>query len=145
MIRTAAAAGVDQVLLSRDCAFAWSPKALRAGQGAHFLTSVVERVELVAWIDAFRAAGGRAYATVVADAISLYRADLRGRVAVAVGREGSGLSPLLQQACDARIAIPMAGGSESLNAAAAAAVVLFEAVRQRREDGSERREASRNR
>jgi TrmH family RNA methyltransferase len=136
MIRTAAAAGVDQVLLSRDCAFAWSPRALRAGQGAHFLTAVVERVELAAWIEGFRAAGGRAYATVVADATSVYRADLRGRVAIAVGREGSGLSSALQQACDARIAIPMAGGSESLNAAAAAAVVLFEAVRQRAEDRS---------
>ncbi|HWD36425.1 MAG TPA: RNA methyltransferase, partial [Casimicrobiaceae bacterium] len=124
MIRTAAAAGVDQVLLSRDCAFAWAPKALRAGQGAHFLTTVIERVDLRAWIDAFRAAGGRAFATVVADAIPVYRADLRGRVAIAVGNEGSGLSPALQQACDARIAIPMASGSESLNAAAAGAVVL---------------------
>ena len=131
MIRTAAAAGVDQVLLSRDCAFAWAPKALRAGQGAHFLTTVIERVDLGHWIDAFRAAGGRAFATVVTDATSVYRADLRGRVAIAIGREGSGLSPALSQACDARIAIPMASGSESLNAAAAAAVVLFEAVRQR--------------
>ena len=131
IVRTAAAAGVDRVLLSRDCAFAWSPKALRAGQGAHFLTTVVERIDLRAWVDAFRAAGGRAFATVVTDAASVYRADLRGRVAIAIGREGSGLSPALAQACDARIAIPMAGGSESLNAAAAAAVVLFEAVRQR--------------
>lgn len=138
MIRTAAAAGVDQVLLSRDCAFAWAPKALRAGQGAHFLTTVIERVDLRDWIDAFRAAGGRAFATVVADSIPVYRADLCGRVAIAIGNEGSGLSPALQQACDARIAIPMASGSESLNAAAAAAVVLFEAVRQRGGNASRR-------
>ena len=131
MIRTAAAAGVDQVVLSRDCAFAWAPKALRAGQGAHFLTTVIERVDLAHWIAAFRAIGGRAFATVVADGIPVYRADLRSRVAIAIGNEGAGLSPLLQQTCDARIAIPMASGSESLNAAAAAAVVLFEAVRQR--------------
>ena len=130
MIRTAAAAGVDQVVLSRDCAFAWAPKALRAGQGAHFLTTVIERVDLSDWVGAFRAIGGRAFATVVSDATSVYRADLSGRIAIAIGREGSGLSSALRHACDVRIAIPMASGSESLNAAAAAAVVLFEAVRQ---------------
>ena len=57
MIRTAAAAGVEQVLLSRHCAFAWSPKVLRAAQGAHFLTTLVEDVDLGAWIAAFRASG----------------------------------------------------------------------------------------
>src|SRR4029078_8189463 len=59
MLRTAAAAGVDQVLLSRDCAFAWSPKVLRAAQGAHFLTRVVEDVDLVEWATALRARGGQ--------------------------------------------------------------------------------------
>ena len=136
MIRTAAAAGADQVLLSRDCAFAWSPRALRAGQGAHFLTTVMEDVTLGEWIGAFRAGGGRAYATVVTDGIPLYEVRLTGRVAIAVGREGGGLSAALRQECDARITIPMAGGSESLNAAAAAAIVLFEAVRQRRRTAS---------
>ncbi len=63
MLRTAAAAGVEQVLLSKHCAFAWSPKVLRAGQGAHFLTAIVEDVDLVAWARAFRP-GGRVVATV---------------------------------------------------------------------------------
>ena len=131
IIRTAAAAGVDQVLLSPRCAFAWSPKVLRAGQGAHFLTTLVEDVDLHAWSRTFRALGGRIAATVVADAMPLYRADLRGRFAIAIGSEGHGLSDALLGQADERIAIPMAPGSESLNAAAAAAVVLFEAVRQR--------------
>ena len=131
MIRTAAAAGIDQVLLSRGCAFAWSPKVLRAAQGAHFLTTIVEAVELSDWIAAFKRAGGRALATVVAGALPLYAVDLRGRVAIVIGSEGMGLSPALLAQADARIAIPMAPGSESLNAAAAAAIVLFEAVRQR--------------
>ncbi len=95
MIRTAAAAGVEQVLLSRHCAFAWSPKVLRAGQGAHFLTTLVEDVDLAAWIAAFRAAGGRVVATVVAGATPLHVADLRGRLAIAIGSEGSGLSESL--------------------------------------------------
>ena len=131
MIRTAAAAGVDRVVLSRHCAFAWSPKALRAGQGAHFLTTLEEDVDLPAWAAAFRGSGGQIIAAVVAGAPSVYQADLRGRVAVAIGSEGGGLSPALLALADTRVTVPMAPGSESLNAAAAAAVVLFEGVRQR--------------
>jgi TrmH family RNA methyltransferase len=131
MIRTAAAAGVEQVVLSSQCAFAWSPKVLRAAQGAHFLTSIVEGVDLASWIAAFRTAGGRTFAAVVDDARPVYAANLRGRAAIVIGSEGRGLSDELLQHADERIAIPMAAGSESLNAAAAAAIVLFEAVRQR--------------
>jgi len=131
MIRTAAAAGVDQVVLSPHCAFAWSPKALRAGQGAHFLTLLVENADLDDWLAQFRAAGGKLVATVVDDAPSLYDADLRGLLALAIGSEGGGLSSALLGRADRRVTIPMAAGSESLNAAAAAAVVLFEAARQR--------------
>lgn len=135
IIRTAAAAGVGQVLLSRHCAFAWSPKALRAGQGAHFLTTIVEGVDLEAWSAEFRSTAGRIVATAVSDAIDLYSADLRGRLAVAIGSEGTGLSRSLLGQADQRVRIPMATGSESLNAAAAAAVALFECVRQRRAVG----------
>ncbi len=131
MLRTAAAAGVDQVLLSKHCAFAWAPKVLRAGQGAHFLTTIVEDVDLVAWVRAFRATG-HVVATVAAGGADLYSRTFPPRIAFLVGNEGAGLSePLLREA-DARITIPMPGGAESLNAAAAAAVVLFECVRQRR-------------
>ncbi|HKU87437.1 MAG TPA: RNA methyltransferase [Casimicrobiaceae bacterium] len=132
MIRTAAAAGVDQVVLSPHCAFAWSPKALRAGQGAHFLTALVEDVDLAEWSARFRASGGRVVATVAADAPSVFDSDLSGRVAIAIGSEGQGLSELLLAAADQRVTIPMAPGSESLNAAAAAAVLLYESVRQRK-------------
>jgi RNA methyltransferase, TrmH family len=131
MIRTAAAAGVDQVVLSPRCAFAWSPKALRAGQGAHFLTTLVEHREPGQWADEFRRAGGRVVATVVGAGTPVHAASLRGRVAIAIGSEGAGLSEMLLAVTDERVTIPMATGSESLNAAAAAAVVLFEAVRQR--------------
>ena len=131
IIRTAAAAGVEQVLLSRHCAFAWSPKVLRAGQGAHFLATLVEDVDLVEWADAFRRQGGKVSATAVAGGTPLYRANLQGRVAIAIGSEGRGLSDALLAVADQRVTIPMASGSESLNAAAATAVVLFEAVRQR--------------
>ena len=76
MLRTAAAAGVTQVLLSKECAFAWSPKALRAGQGAHFLTTVVEDVDLCAWSAAFRAGGGHVVALVARAGRNLYDSDI---------------------------------------------------------------------
>lgn len=132
MLRTAAAAGVEQVLLSKHCAFAWSPKALRAGQGAHFLTAIVEDVDLPAWAEDFRARGGCVAAAVAQGGVALFDARLGGRLAIAIGNEGAGVSAALLARADVRVTIPMPGGMESLNAAAAAAVVLFEAVRQRR-------------
>ncbi len=131
MLRTAAAAGVGQVLLSKNCAFAWSPKVLRAGQGAHFHVEIHEDVDLRAWAAAYRATGGEVVATVTAGGAGLYAAPLAGRVAVIIGNEGSGVSPALAAAATRHVTIPMPGGMESLNAAAAAAVCLFECVRQR--------------
>ena len=131
ILRTAAAAGVPQVLLSRHCAFAWSPKVLRAGQGAHFHLAIHEDVDLAAWSRAYRACGGDVVATVAAGGDDLYALSLAGRVAIAIGNEGAGLSPELCATATRRVTIPMPGGMESLNAAAAAAVCVFEVVRQR--------------
>jgi len=131
ILRSAAAAGVAQVLLSPHCAFAWSPKVLRAGQGAHFRVEIQEHVDLVAWASAYRSGGGDVVATVATGGTDLYAAPLAGRIAVAIGNEGAGLSPNLLAVANRRITIPMATGVESLNAAAAAAVCLFECVRQR--------------
>jgi len=131
MLRTAAGAGVAQAWLSKRCAFAWSPKVLRAGQGAHFHLDIFEDVDLAAWAAAFRASGGRVVATAVRGGTDLFAAPLDGRIAVAIGNEGAGLSPALASAADVTVTIPMPGGVESLNAAAAAAVCLFECVRQR--------------
>jgi len=131
ILRTAAAAAVDRVLLSKGCAFAWSPKVLRAAQGAHFLVQIEEGVDLPAWCAEFSNAGGRVVGTFVRDAQSLYATALTGRIAIALGNEGSGLSPALEACVTTRVTIPMPGGMESLNAAAAAAICLYECVRQR--------------
>ena len=131
MLRTAAAAGVRQALLSRHCAFAWSPKVLRAGQGAHFLLTIVEDVDLEGWAASFRSRNGRVLALVARGGTDLYRTALRGRLALVVGNEGAGLSGRLLAAATDPVTIPMPGRTESLNAAAAAAVALFECVRQR--------------
>jgi len=129
ILRSAAAAGVAQVFLSRQCAFAWSPKVLRAGQGAHFHLEIYEDVDLAGWARSYR---GRTIATVAAGAAALYATDLSGMIALAIGNEGAGLSTALREAASLAVTIPMPGGFESLNAAAAAAICLFECVRQRR-------------
>ena len=131
MLRTAAAAGAAHVLMSKHSAFAWSPKVLRAGQGAHFCVDIHDDVDLPSWASAHRAAGGEVVAMVASGGEALFGTTLRGRLAVAVGNEGSGLSAPLLATATRRITIPMHQGVESLNAAAAAAVVLFECVRQR--------------
>jgi TrmH family RNA methyltransferase len=131
ILRSAAAAGVEQVLLSKHCAFAWSPKVLRAGQGAHFHVALYEDVDLAAWAAAYRGAGGAVLATAAAGGASIFAAPLTGHLALAIGNEGAGISPALAAVATDRVTIPMPGGFEALNAAAAAAVCLFEAVRQR--------------
>lgn len=132
MLRSAAAAGVSQVWLSKHCAFAWSPKVLRAAQGAHFHLAIFEDVDLSAWATDYHASGGRVVATAATGGVNLFSVPLAGRTAIAIGNEGAGLSPALAQAATVSVTIPMPGGFESLNAAAAAAICLFECVRQRR-------------
>ncbi len=131
MLRTAAAAGVDQVLLSPSSAFAWSPKVLRAAQGAHFLTTIVEDVDLPAWSERFRGQGGHVAAMVARNGAPLHASPLPWPLAVVIGNEGAGITAPMLAAADLHVSIPMPGGMESLNASAAAAVVLFEAVRTR--------------
>jgi TrmH family RNA methyltransferase len=128
ILRTAAAAGVEQVFLSPACAFAWSPKVLRAGQGAHFHLQIFEDIDLVEWSRAYR---GMLVAAVATGGQSLFEVVLKRPLAVAIGNEGAGLSEALRSAASKRVTVPMPGGFESLNAAAAAAVFLFECVRQR--------------
>lgn len=127
MIRSAAAAGCDAVFLSKGCADAWSPRVLRAAMGGHFVLNIVEEADLLAVADGL---GGQVFAASLAGKRSLYDCKLDGQVGFAIGNEGAGLSAALQAACQPFI-IPMPGRVESLNAAAAAAICLFEAVRQR--------------
>lgn len=128
LLRSAAAAGADHVLLSPGCAFAWSPKVLRAGMGAHFVVNVVERADLGAFVATFR---GTSVALVGDAPKSLYELALDRPVAILVGNEGAGLSPALAAAAGEQARIPMSPRIESLNAAAAGTIALFEAARQR--------------
>ena len=133
ILRSAAAAGVEDVYLSARCAFAWAPKVLRAGMGGHFHLAIHEDVDLPAWATAYRARGGSVLGTVGRGGDDAFEVPLARPLALAIGNEGAGLSAALLGACSGKVTIPMPGGVESLNAAAAAAVVLFEAVRRVRE------------
>lgn len=127
ILRTCAAAGLKHVLLSRGSVHAWSPRVLRAAMGAHFALSIHEQADL---LDAARVFSGTLIATRQRMSRAVFDVDLKGRVALLFGNEGAGLSPALLAAADAVVSIPMAGKAESLNVAAAAAVCLFERVRQ---------------
>ena len=129
ILRSAAAAGITEIFLSRKSIFAWSPKVLRAGMGAHFKLAIYEDINLP---DLLVRRDGLALATDVAGGTSLFETKLHGPVSWIFGNEGAGVSPVLMQAADTRVHIPMPGRSESLNVAAAAAICLFEQTRQRR-------------
>ena len=127
LIRTAAAAGVSQVWLSNGCAFAWSVKTLRASQGAHFHTQVVEGVDLP---DALAKFKGSRWATLPRDigavrAVSLFEAKFGNDNALVLSNEGHGLSTAIMPALTGGLRIPMAAGVESLNVATAGAVLLY--------------------
>jgi TrmH family RNA methyltransferase len=126
ILRSAAATGVTDVLLSVGCAEAWSPKALRGGQGGQFRLRIQEGVDLGAWLDEWP---GKAFAAVPGAPRSLYELDLSGPVAFAFGNEGQGLGTSLRPRCQ-DFTIPMAGRVESLNVAVSVAVCLYERVRQ---------------
>jgi len=128
LLRTAAAAGVRDVLLGVGCAVAWSPRVLRAAQGAHFALAIREQVDLADFLKRYP---GNSVATVAREGSSLYALDLGAPVAWLVGNEGAGLSPALVDLATQRATIPLAPDCESLNVAAAAAICLFEMRRQR--------------
>jgi TrmH family RNA methyltransferase len=129
IIRSAAAAGGAAVHLSSKCADPWSPKALRGGMGAQFAVPIEQHEDLAS---AAGALGLRLIACGAQAERSLFESDLTGSVGIIIGGEGAGISqPLLRQAHQL-LSIPMCEGIESLNAAAAAAVVFYERFRQTR-------------
>lgn len=123
LLRTAAAAGITHAYLSTGCASAWAPKVLRSAQGAHFAMTVHEHVDLVQMRGQLDVP---LLAAALDDAVPLYDAALPEYCAWLIGNEGQGVEPALLALADMRVFIPQALGVESLNAAVAAAICLFE-------------------
>lgn len=132
LLRTAEAAGVDGVVLLAGCADVYSPKVLRASMGAAFRLPVLTMTQADDLPDLAR----RLEVALVAAAGSGERDyeahDWSAPTLLLLGNEAKGVDPGLLARCDLRLRIPLARGVESLNVAAAGAVMLFEAARQRR-------------
>jgi TrmH family RNA methyltransferase len=129
VLRTCAAVGVRRVITSPGTAFCWSPKVLRAAMGAHFHLDIHEGVppaELLARLAV------EAIATTADAPTGLYQADLRSPRIWLLGNEGQGLEAALLAAPGVRrVSIPQTDAVESLNVGVAAAVCLYEQLRQR--------------
>ena len=132
VIRAAEGCGATGVVCTDATADPYGWKALRGAMGSTFRLPVVVKQSVESAIAAARASGLRVFATTVRDGTPLPDCDLRGPAAVLLGSEGGGLPRAITDAADAHVTIPMQGPVESLNVAVAAAIVLYEAARQRR-------------
>ena len=130
ILRSAEAFGAGGVVCLPGTVSPWNPKAMRASAGSVFRLPWLES-SAAQCFQVLREAGIRTLAAMAHDAQPLGEHDLAGPVALFIGSEGSGLAPELAAQCDARITIPCPGPVESLNAAVAASVLLYEASRQR--------------
>ena len=123
LLRSAAAFGIPHAVLGPSCADAWSPKTLRAAAGAHFSMQVADSADIAAAMDDFH---GKIVCTVPRGGMAISIADLSGRIGWIFGAEGRGVSDALAARAALQVTIPMPGGAESLNVAAAAAICFYE-------------------
>jgi RNA methyltransferase, TrmH family len=132
LIRIAHAMGAAAVIFAGYSVDPYNGKCLRASAGSVFSIPVVVAPDVGAAVTALQAAGLRVLATTVDGELSLDDADLAGPTAWLFGAESHGLAPQLARQADNRVAIPMSGGAQSLNVAAAAAICLYQSARAQR-------------
>jgi TrmH family RNA methyltransferase len=130
LLRTGDAAGVQAVLIPPETTDAFAPKVVRAGMGAHFRLSI----QAMTWEGIQRISESAKLAVYLADmdGQSCWETDFRGPLALIVGGEAEGASEQARKLANAFVKIPMAGKTESLNAAVAGSVLMFEVARQRK-------------
>lgn len=131
ILRTAEAAGVHGLILPRDRAVAVTAAVARASAGATEHLAVARVTNLAAFLDWCKRQGVWVVGADPGGGRLVYAVDLRGPLALVIGAEGQGLRPLVQSRCDFLVRIPISGRVASLNASCAAAVCMFEVVRQR--------------
>jgi 23S rRNA (guanosine2251-2'-O)-methyltransferase len=131
ILRSALAAGFTSVILTRERSAPLSGTVARTSAGAISQLQIVQVVNLADTLKLLKDEGFWIYGTVVdRGAASMYHTDFSGRIGLVIGSEGKGIRPLVQKQCDHLITIPMATDFDSLNASVAAALVMFEVVRQ---------------
>jgi TrmH family RNA methyltransferase len=126
ILRSAAAFGIRRAILGPGCADPWSPKVLRAAMGAHFSLAIAQSRDLAAGLRHF---AGRLVCATPRDGTPLWQAEFPECPAWLFGAEGRGVSKALAARAALRVSVPMPGGSESLNVAAAVAICLYEWTR----------------
>lgn len=132
IVRSAVALGVQAILCGETCASPWLRRAVRTSMGAMLAVPIHRSSNLAADLRACTAAGFRCLAADANHGTPAPDADLRGDICLVLGSEADGLRPHVAAACPGAVHIPMPGNVDSLNVAAAAAILLYEAARQRR-------------
>jgi TrmH family RNA methyltransferase len=135
IIRSAAAAGTDRVWLSQDSVDLDNPKVLRSSAGQWFRLPVTVSPDLKDVVYQCQAQGIQVVATVPDATVSYWEIDLQRPTLILLGNEAAGLSADLVSLADQQVTIPLCSGVESLNVAIAAALMVYEAQRQRRKKG----------
>ncbi len=133
VLRSADAAGADAVIICDPLTDLYNPNLIRASIGAVFSTQVVTATseEAITWL---KQNGIRILTAQLQDSQWYYDSDMCGATAIVMGTEATGLTPVWREAADAHIKIPMLGRLDSLNVSVSAAILLYEAVRQRHSD-----------
>ena len=129
IIRTADAAGYKLVIAMKGTADIFSPKVVRSATGSLFRVPIVFMDDNEQLIEFCRQTEKKLTATCLDDSKFYYEEDLKDNIALIVGNEGNGIDPDLISKSDVKIKIPMQGSIESLNAAVAAAIIMYESVR----------------
>jgi TrmH family RNA methyltransferase len=127
LLRSAAASGVQAVLIPPETTDAFAPKVLRSGMGAHFRLPI----HSMSWEEIAKATAGLQIYVADMDGRSCWETDLRQPIAIVVGSEAEGASESARKLANGKISIPMSGETESLNAGVAGSVLMFEIFRQR--------------
>ena len=131
IIRTAECAGAHGIIIPKRRSVGLTAVVGKASAGALEYMPVARVSNITAAIDTLKKAGVWVYGAAAEGDTTLYKADLKSAAAIVIGNEGEGMSRLVSERCDFKVSIPMKGSISSLNASAAAAIMLYEAVRQR--------------
>ncbi len=131
IIRTAECAGAHGIIIPKHRSAGITAIVEKTSAGAVEHVAVAKVPNLSSAIDKLKEAGVWIFGTAAGADTSLWDADLKGSAAIVIGSEGTGMSRLVSEKCDFRVSIPMKGEVSSLNASAAAAIMLYEALRQR--------------
>ena len=132
ILRTAEGAGVHAVFMSKDCVDLYNPKVIRSTMGSIYRMPTIYIEEIPSLLEEFRKKGIRSYAAHLDGKTFYDQEDYRTGTAILIGNEGNGLRDEVTKSADTLVQIPMQGEVESLNAAIAASVLMFEVFRQRR-------------